>query len=199
MTLASKDGFTLIEILVAIAILGVSLTALFSIEAGSIKSSARARNMGTATLLARCKMAELEEQVAKEGLPAIDDSGDGECCEGIESEGFSCKWAMKRIELPDQFGEEEDEDGNPITNLGGEDSTLTGGSAMDAMLSGGGGDGFASIAFDIAYPIIKPQIEEQVRRAEVIVEWNEGDATRSLDVVQFLVSEIQTAAVTGTP
>jgi prepilin-type N-terminal cleavage/methylation domain-containing protein len=45
------SAFTLLEVMVAIAILAVSLTAIFSSEAGAIKMAHRARKMGMATLL----------------------------------------------------------------------------------------------------------------------------------------------------
>ncbi|OGQ68809.1 MAG: hypothetical protein A3F89_07505 [Deltaproteobacteria bacterium RIFCSPLOWO2_12_FULL_50_11] len=63
----SKGGFTLIEVMVAIAILAVSLTALFNFQSNSVIASARAEKMGIATLLAREKMAlaliELEDAI----------------------------------------------------------------------------------------------------------------------------------------
>ena len=55
----------------------------------------------TATLLARCKMGEIEEQVLREGLPAVSANGIDECCETGEVEGFECEWEIMRIVLPD--------------------------------------------------------------------------------------------------
>src|SRR5690606_3853502 len=52
-------GFTLLEVMVAVAILALSLVAIFSSEGGAIRAGARARQMSAATLLARCKMAEV--------------------------------------------------------------------------------------------------------------------------------------------
>ncbi|HJK97507.1 MAG TPA: type II secretion system protein, partial [Polyangiaceae bacterium LLY-WYZ-14_1] len=85
-----QKGFTLLEVMVAIAILGLALTAIFSSEAGAIKTAHRARKMQVATLLARCKMGELEEQLLEEGFPAIESRGSDECCEDAEQEGFEC-------------------------------------------------------------------------------------------------------------
>ncbi|MBZ0118623.1 MAG: type II secretion system GspH family protein, partial [Sandaracinaceae bacterium] len=64
-------AFTLLEVLVAVAILGISLTAIFSSQAGAIRTGARARAISTATLLARCKMGEVEEEMINEGFPAV--------------------------------------------------------------------------------------------------------------------------------
>ena len=65
-----KEGFTLIEVLVAVAILGLALTAIFVSEAGAVKAGHRARRITVASVLARCKMAEIEEEIAREGFPA---------------------------------------------------------------------------------------------------------------------------------
>jgi hypothetical protein len=52
-------------------------------------------------------------------------------------------------------------------------------------------DPLGSMVMGMAFPIMKPVIEEGVRRATVRVKWSEGDKERNFDVVQFLVSEQQ--------
>src|ERR1043165_1017729 len=54
-------GFSLLEVMVAIAILGMSLTVILSAQGGLSASNRSAANMGTATELGRCKMTEIEE------------------------------------------------------------------------------------------------------------------------------------------
>ena len=46
-------GFTLLEVMVAVAILGLGLTAILSAQTGVFASSAHARNLSVATGLAR--------------------------------------------------------------------------------------------------------------------------------------------------
>ncbi len=94
-------GFTLLEVMVSVAILAVALTAIFSSEAQAIRVARRSQQLNIATLLARCKMNEIEEQIAKEGLPAINDSGRDSCCEGAEVENCRCEWSLARDVLPD--------------------------------------------------------------------------------------------------
>ena len=45
------------------------------------------------------------------------------------------------------------------------------------------------MALELGYPILKPFLEEQVRRATVTVRWKEGPREIGFDVVQYLVSE----------
>ena len=101
-------GFTLLEVMVAVLILGIALVGIFASEVGAVKTAMRSNQMTVASLLARCKMAEIEEQVMREGLPAIDDSGSDRCCEDAEVEGFTCDWRIDRVVLPDDVGAEEE-------------------------------------------------------------------------------------------
>ena len=176
-------GFTLLEVMIAVAILGLSLTSIFASEVGAAKVASRSRKTSTASLLARCKMGEIEELVATEGFPAIEKKGTDGCCEDSEVEGFECDWSIVRIVLPD-FGsgtDEEDDDGDPLGLGSGAPST-------QEVLSGGGGD-LSGLAMQLAYPALKPAIENQVRRATVNVKWSEGSREHGFDVVQFLVDE----------
>jgi len=180
-------GFSLLEVMVAMGILTISLTAIFSSEAASIKVAHRARKMTIASLLARCKMGEVEELLAKEGLPGIEKHGTDGCCEDAEVDGFECEWSVVRVDLPDPelegdalgLDEEEGEEGG------------AGSMSVEDMLSGAsgapGGDMLAELAMSYAYPILQPVIEEQVRRATVSVNWREGSREHHFEVVQYVV------------
>ncbi len=191
------SGFTLLEVMVAVAILGITLVSIFSAEAGAIRMAGRARLLTTASLLARCKMGEIEEEIMRTGLPAVSSQGADECCEGGEVEGFDCEWEISRVVLPDQMaagGEEGGED--PLGGLlggGGADGAPPAMPSADQMLSGSmmaGGSGMISqIAMQFVLPVLKPSIEDQVRRATVTVRWHEGTGTQEFDVVQYIVAE----------
>ena len=101
-----QRGFTLLEVLVAVAILGLGLTAILSAQAGTFASSARARNISVATGLLRCKMSELEEHLYREGFQDTDETGAGPCCETDEVPGMRCSWHIDRPQFPEaQFGQ----------------------------------------------------------------------------------------------
>ncbi|MGE0791432.1 MAG: prepilin-type N-terminal cleavage/methylation domain-containing protein [Sandaracinaceae bacterium] len=181
-------GFTLLEVMVAVAILGLSLVAIFSSEGGAIRAGARARQISVATLLARCKMGEIEEQMLREGFPAISSDGEDECCEGAEHDGFRCEWSVERVELPDTV--DTGDDPLAAAGLGGdhEGDSATGMDIENALGGAAGGDAIGELAIQYAFPVLRPAIEEQVRRATVTVYWAEGQGERHFDVVQYLVS-----------
>lgn len=101
------QGFTLLEVMVATAILGLSLTVILSSQVGLFSSATYAQKISVATGLARCKMSELEEGFLKLGYPEIDANDEGPCCNNDARSDFSCKWKIERVELPqpDQFGQ----------------------------------------------------------------------------------------------
>ncbi|MET0340727.1 MAG: type II secretion system protein [Polyangiales bacterium] len=252
-------GFTLLEVMIAVVILAIGLSSLFTSEAGAIRIAQRARTTTVATLLARCKMAEIEEQVSKgTGWPTSNLEERDECCDGGEKEGFRCEWKVERIKLPDQ-----DEAGDGGVGKDGKDSKESkdskGGSegaaggeksagkpnildqfnelgkdndermgAITDLLSGGGSKGggelsggsdpkkkrdagadeddesmgeeldpIGSMVMNMAFPVMKPVIEDGVRRATVKVLWKEGDKEQEFEINQFLVSEQQAIAAEG--
>src|SRR4051812_6222300 len=97
-------GFTLLEIMVAVAILGLGLTAILSAQAGAFASAAHARNLSLATGLARCKMGEVEERLAgPTGYPELDEVESGACCDGDTTSNahMHCTWKIEKLELPE--------------------------------------------------------------------------------------------------
>ncbi len=96
-----QRAFSILEVMIAIAILSVALTAIFSSQVGAVNTAKRAEYINNATLLARCKMGELEEKIAKEGMPAVVAEGHDSCCVQNTDRNYRCDWKIERIVLPD--------------------------------------------------------------------------------------------------
>jgi hypothetical protein len=180
--------------MIAVAILGLSLTAIFSSEVGAANVAARARRQNVAATLARCKMGEIEEIIAIEGLPALEKKDTDACCEHAPIEGYECDWIVERIILPELGAQEGDEDESEqdrsqrrLTETYDEINAQGGGTPQE-VIAGQAGN-LTSMALELGYPILKPFLEEQVRRATVTVRWKEGPREIGFDVVQYLVSE----------
>ena len=193
----SVRGFTLLEVMIAVAILGLSLTAIFSSEVGAANIAARARRQNVAVTLARCKMGEIEQIIAIEGLPAIEKKDTDSCCEHAPVEGFECEWIVERIILP-EFGaqDEEDDSSQDAANRqlnAAYDQVNSEGDTTQQIIAGNGGN-LAGLALQIGFPILKPFLEEQVRRATVSIRWKEGPREIGFDLIQYLVSEQPAAA-----
>jgi bacterioferritin (cytochrome b1) len=179
--------------MIAVAILGLSLTAIFSSEVGAANVAARARRQSVAATLARCKMGEIEEIISIEGLPALEKKDSDNCCEHAPVEGFECDWIVDRIILPElgagDDGTEDDEDrsANDLLNEAVDEVTGEGGPTEQAIAGQAGN--LAILALQLAFPILKPFLEEQVRRATVTIRWKEGSDERGFEVTQYLVSD----------
>jgi general secretion pathway protein I len=130
----SRRGFTLLEVMIAVAIMAIGLGAVFSAQAGSAKMAQRARKLSFATLLAQCKMGEIEEMIANKGLPVNYMSESDKCCKEAPIEGFKCKWEVSPIVMPDSmFNPEEDKDkknGNASSGSGPGGNPLASGSGL---------------------------------------------------------------------
>src|SRR5262245_5732783 len=94
-------GFTLLEMMIAMAILSGSLTWIVVGISRNIKAENHAKLMTTATFLARQKISELEDQLYETGFSDFDSNP---TCT-FDDRGFArftCAIAVDKVELPSQ-------------------------------------------------------------------------------------------------
>jgi general secretion pathway protein I len=119
-------AFTLLEVMVATAILGLTLTVILSAEGGLAASGKSTANVGTAISLARCRMTEAEDKVLRYGFPIVDDMQlDQPCCNDEEVPGFKCDMRTELILMPNP----------PTTNLDGGAMSLSAAPSASAALT----------------------------------------------------------------
>jgi general secretion pathway protein I len=86
-----RRGFTLLEVMVALAILAGALVATSQIVSGALRNHVRAQHLEVATLLARGKMAALEEKYEWKGFRRQDEHDEGT----FEDDGHpEVKWRL---------------------------------------------------------------------------------------------------------
>ena len=91
-----EQGFTLIEVVVALAILAISLTVLLETQIANLRAAGRSRDLTIATLLCRSKMVDIERQLFDDGFTAGDAEEDG----NFSEEGYpKITWKAKIIEV----------------------------------------------------------------------------------------------------
>jgi general secretion pathway protein I len=189
-------GFTLLETVVALAILAMALMAIFDINSGAVSNHAYAKKLTVATLLARSKMTDLEQQLYDDGFAADDKEESGD----FSREGWSqYKWRAKVI-APKTDGVSPEQLIGAIFNLPmGEGGDLGG---LASMFGGGGGkddkggpqqgaNPMAGAAMGMAQPMFSQmvqQITQTVREVRLTVYWRDGTQVESLDLVTHVVS-----------
>lgn len=206
-----RRGFSLLEVMVAIAILGLTLTVILSAQGGLAASNRSAANMGQAVQLGRCKMTELEEQLLKLGYPELDQLETSVvCCLDATPETFTCDTRVEKVELPNMnsgnsLGDggtvlgassalfQQNAAGGPGLNLN-LDAGLQGlGTALAGQMpgagpGGAGAEGLMGMVMGFLYPSIKPMYEVSIRRVTVTVRWKEGPNKRELPLTQFVTN-----------
>jgi general secretion pathway protein I len=196
----ARAAFTLLEVMVAVAILGLGLTTILTAQTGLFSSTKRAGQLSRAVGLARCKMSEIEVQLLREGYQLTAENEEGECCEDEDSE-LRCRWTIAPVMLPELSmgggadagtGSESPEDpaaGMDTVGTGLED-------AQDGILSGDtagamqamGSSGIASMAMSMVYPQLKGMLEASIRKVTVQVFWKDGGSEKDLTVTQYLTN-----------
>lgn len=204
----SASGFTLLEVLVAIAILGIGLTMILSSQVGLFSSASRGEHLTVAASLLRCRMSELEVELVKEGFPLIDQSEEGRCCGEEDEVGYRCAWKIERVELP-QPSDMTATDAGTEDPGGGALGPLAALSQLEAdradpnkkpqslqdiaqtLGSSAMASGMGPMVMGMVYPDLKPLLEASIRKVTVTVLWNEGSRVRELPATQYLTDPQQ--------
>ncbi len=187
-----QRGFTLLEVMIALAILAVSFTTLLGTQSQALIITSYVRDVTVASFLARGKLVELEHHYKTEGFGTFDEEEDGD----FGDEGYpSFKWQVKleKIEADEGVLEE-------ITAQLPQDPDAI----KDQMTSAGpfagadlGGLNFNPGMIFQGLPLFLEQLGEKVRRVSFEVQWPEGrKGKRTMTVNTFFVlfEEIQRKA-----
>jgi general secretion pathway protein I len=206
-------AFTLLEVVIALAILAVSLVAILDINSQAVYSHIYAKKLTIATLLARSKMVDLEQKLHDTGMTPDDEEDAGDFSE----EGWpSYKWRAKIIapktnglspeqlfgalfNIPMGMGTDKDsKGGGMLSSLFGSGGSSSKDGAAGAALAGAGGaaagaGGLAALGpmagmAQQQFTMMVDQLQKAVREVHLTVTWKEGKLTESLDLVTHVVS-----------
>jgi len=170
-----QRGFTLLEVLVALAILAMSAAVLIEIVTNNVRATNHSKLTTAATFLARGKMTDVEDDVITNGFSTDDENAHGT----FKDQGYpQFRWesAIERIDLPTDLAKK--------TQDQAQDKAKETDSAKDpmSMITGFMGGMMSSFIEPI-----RLGLQESVRRVTVRVFWDEsGRPNQTFEVVQYL-------------
>ncbi len=188
-------GFTLLEVMVALAILAGSMLAISQMTSASLANHARAVRLEVATLLARGKLASLQDGFDKDGFRDFDQTDDGT----FEAEGHpEVHWKLEVVKPQVELGPEQILAVLTGAAAQGEDkvdlATLLGTKAKDATDEKSGIETVFPQAAALGPMLqtqltqIGEQIKKGLREIRLTVSWKEGKRDESFTVVTHMVS-----------
>jgi len=200
-------GFTLLEVMFGLVLLGLALTVLIKSAAGNIFSAQQAHMMGVVTDLARAKMYDIEEKLLKDGFS---DTEQHEEDQAFEAEGWPLikySYKVEVVELPSfdtlqamasgsgarpgsgSAGSGAEASGFGDSMLGGMLSQFGGLGGMGGGSGKGGGDINASIGSAFVqsqYSMFQQILKDTIRKVTLTVNWQVMGSDREMKVVAFL-------------
>lgn len=185
-------GFTLLEVMLALAILSITLVGLLGRTTGNVRLTQEVAMRGTVATLARGQMYEIEDQLLREGFQELevtleDDFGD---------QGWpEVRWqaVIEKIELPGlnslqalQEGAGEGED----SAAGGEQA---GGGLLGSFMSMGAGAGAgtgedtsADASFiSSQFELLRQVLEASIRKVTLTITWEVGKEEQTMVVACY--------------
>ena len=183
-----RRGFTLLEVMISLAILAVGLVAVSSLNGGAVAMHAYGRRATEATLLLRGKMLDIEDDLQKKGFSDFDDERHGDFTDE-SAPGYA--WSAEILKPDVQL------DAAQLLNLvsGG----TMGGTAQPPPASGGpqmvaGSGASASLLTGPLSGVMQNQaktfietLKKSVREIRLTVSWPDGKQRRSVSASQIVV------------
>jgi general secretion pathway protein I len=168
----SAAGFTLLEIMVALAIMSTSLVVLLRIVTNNVRATNHAKMTTAASFLARTKMVELEDTILYDGFVETNEYKTGT----FKTEGypqFRFETSIERVELPTNMTQQAQDEARTASDKAKDPMSM-----MSGFLGG---------MMSTFIEPIRIGLQESVRRVTVRIFWDEhGRRDQSFEVVQYL-------------
>jgi general secretion pathway protein I len=197
-----RRGFTLLEVMVALALLAAALVAISDLCGNALRNHAYARDLSAATLLARGKMAELEQKYEDQGFKDFDEEEEGDFSDSGRPD---MHWKLALVKPSNDLSAEQlmatlagttDVDQLMAMVLGG----LGGGAAGTGPSSSGGSSGGPSGATAVGplagmvTNLLKTQlttfgeiVKRSLREMRFTISWRDGAVPRGFTVTTHLL------------
>ena len=188
----ARSGFTLLEVMVALAVLAGALMALADLSGSALRNFGYARDLSVATLLARGKMAEIEEKYEDAGFTDFDETENGTFADQGQP---SIRWSLE-LKRPDGTMSAQQLLG-AFLGSGGDDvgtqemlgKLLGGASAADGKggPSSSAPGGLLGGVLQTQLTAFAEELKKSVRLAVLKISWKDGKTEHAFDVSTYMV------------
>jgi general secretion pathway protein I len=183
MARTSARAFSLLEVMVALAILAVGLVSLLQVQSRSAQLAIEAREMSVATMLARSKLYDCQHELLKKGFSIGDYDADG----NFDDEGYpkifwECHGYAPEMPTGDGVGDAS----SAASMFGGAGATSSGASGSSAAPPG------SEMSMGMLAPVIQQMasvMKDSIRELVIIVRWGEGEARQELRVTTHVIDK----------
>ena len=186
-----RGGFTLLEVMISLAILAVALVAIGNLNGGAVAMHAYGRRATEATLLLRGKMLDVEDELQKKGFSDFSDEQHGTFDEdGSPDYAWSAQILKPDVQLdPAQL--------LGMLGVGGQGGS---GTAQGALQGGGAaallGGPLGGILQGQAKTFIET-LKKSVREVRLSVSWQDGKDRKNVTASQIIVILPETVGIAG--
>jgi general secretion pathway protein I len=202
-------GFTLLEVMISLAILAVALVAISDLNGGAVQMHAYSRRATEATLLLRAKMLDVEDDLQKNGFSDFSDEKHGDFGEdGSPDYAWSAEILKPDVQLdPTQL--------LMMLSGGPGGRGIAGAAGSLAQSLGGGGQsgapagqqsGAGSLLGGPMGGMLSSQmttfietLKKSVREVRLAVSWQDGKERRQVEASQIIVILPETVGTIGDP
>lgn len=155
---SANSGFTLLEVLIALAIMTVMLTSIFLIQQSSIEATIRAQQMNTVAMLAKNLMIDTELAFQEKAFADLKEEEKGQF--PAPHQDYTWERKIKEIEFP-----------NLGMGAGGGEEGSEGANPQSEMLS----------------KLVSNFLSKSIREISVTISWRKGSGTQNYAVATYWV------------
>lgn len=199
-----KRGFTLLEVMISLAILAIALVALSGLNGGAVAMHAYGRSATEATLLLRGKMLDVEEELQKNGFSDFNDEKHGDFTDdGAPGYAWSAEILKPDVQLdPAQLigligGGSQGKGGQAKAGGIGSSASALASSLLGgpgAQSGGASGNALGSLLAGPLGGVLQTQattfietLKKSVREIRLTVSWPDGKERRTVSASQIVV------------
>jgi prepilin-type N-terminal cleavage/methylation domain-containing protein len=165
----SDLGFTLLEVMIAMALMLVAFSSILAIQSSSMSSALRSRQIHEVSVLARNAMVKTETEISGKKFEDIQEEI-SEPCDSVNFPDYTCTRKVKEIKLPNLGGlakASQSDSGDASSNADAEEKNTE---ILEQMTK-----------------VITNFLSKAVREVTITVSWKRGQATQKYDLAMYWV------------